>query len=114
MNLQNGYKVIYEKTADGKRAFYASKTGLFKDAELITEATIGEYKLIYEKNGLFYGSTTGVPTEDDYCFEAFRAVFEKDYVAPAEATELDPEDEPVNSGDPDPDPDAGDNGEEDE
>ena len=31
MNLQNGYKVIYEKAADGKRAFYASKTGLFAD-----------------------------------------------------------------------------------
>ena len=25
MNLQNGYKVIYEVTADGKRAFYATK-----------------------------------------------------------------------------------------
>ena len=25
MNLQNGYKVIYEKTADGTRTFYATK-----------------------------------------------------------------------------------------
>ena len=25
MNLQNGYKVIYEKIADGKRTFYATE-----------------------------------------------------------------------------------------
>lgn len=90
MNLQNGYKVIYEKAADGKRTFYASKTGLFKDAEVIAEATIGEYKLIYEKNGMFYGSTTGIPAEGDYCFEEFRAVFEDGYT-----TEDAPTDEPV-------------------
>lgn len=86
MNLQNGYKVIYEKTSEGKRAFYASKTGLFADAELITEATIGEYKLIYEKNGRFYGSTTGLPTDNDYCFEAFNKVFVEGYEEPAAAT----------------------------
>ena len=86
MNLQNGYKVIYEKAADGKRTFYASKTGLFADAEVITEATIGEYKLIYEKAGRFYGSTTGIPAEDDFCFEAFDKVFKEakeEPVAPA-------------------------------
>ena len=75
MNLQNGYKVIYEKAADDKRTFYASKTGVFADAEKILEATIGEYKLIYEKNGQFYGSTTGIPAEDDYCFTEFDKVF---------------------------------------
>ena len=75
MNLQNGYKVIYEKAAEDKRAFYASKTSFFKDAELITEAKISEYKLIYEKDGDFYGSLTGIPSEEDYCFEDFRKVF---------------------------------------
>ncbi len=75
MNLQNGYKVIYEKAADGKRTFYASKTGVFADAEKILEATIGEYKLIYEKNGQFYGSASGIPTENDYCFVEFDKVF---------------------------------------
>lgn len=95
MNLQNGYKVIYEKAADGKRTFYASKTGLFKDAEIIAEATIGEYKLIYEKNGMFYGSTTGIPTDSDYCFEEFRAVFEEGYTAETtDETEGTPEEEP--------------------
>ena len=85
MNLQNGYKVIYEKAADGKRTFYASKTGFFADAEVITEANIGEYKLIYEKDGRFYGSTTGIPAKDDFCFEAFDKVF-KESVAGEAAT----------------------------
>lgn len=75
MNLQNGYKVVYEKAADGKRTFYASKTGFFADAEVITEAEIGKYKLIYEKAGRFYGSESGVPSEDDYCFDAFDKIF---------------------------------------
>ena len=75
MNLQNDYKVLYEKAADGKRTFYASKTGIFADAEVIAEATIGEYKLIYEKADKIYGSTSGIPADNDYCFEAFNAVF---------------------------------------
>jgi hypothetical protein len=91
MNLQNGYKVIYEKAADGKRTFYASKTGVFADAEVITEAVIGQYKLIYEKAGRFYGSETGIPAEGDYCFEAFDKVFK---VAEDEVVET--PDEPTN------------------
>lgn len=75
MNLQNGYKVIYEKASDGKRTFYASKTGVFADAEVIAEAEIGKYRLIYEKAGRFYGSETGIPTENDYCFKEFDKVF---------------------------------------
>ena len=77
MNLQNGYKVIYEKVADNKRAIYASKTGAFADAEKILEVAMGEYKLIYEKNGQIYGSTTGIPAEGDYCFEDFNKVFKE-------------------------------------
>lgn len=80
MNLKNGYKVIYDKAANGQRTFYASKTGRFSDAEVISTATIGEYKLIYEKNGKFYGSLTGIPTETDHCFEEFRVVFEDGYI----------------------------------
>ena len=117
MNLQNGYKVIYEKAADGKRTFYASKTGLFADAEVITEATIGEYKLIYEKDGQFYGSTTGIPAEGDHCFDEFDKIFKVEEVeataqtasvedetipepedAPEDDLENEPEDEP--EGDP--------------
>ena len=62
MNLQNGYKVIYEKAADGERTFYASKSGTFADVEQIGEAIkIGKYKLIYEKNGKIYCSENNVP-----------------------------------------------------
>ena len=94
MNLQNGYKVIYEKAVDGKRTFYASKSGLFKDAEAIAEVTISEYKLIYEKDGKFYGSTSGIPAENDYCFEEFRAVFEEGYTnTDSAAKDETPEDE---------------------
>ena len=75
MNLQNGYKVLYEVAADGKRNFYASTTGVFADAEVIAEAEIGKYKLIYEKDGCLYGSETGIPVEGDYCFKAFNKVF---------------------------------------
>jgi hypothetical protein len=85
MDLKNGYKVIYEKAADKKRAFYASKTGLFEDAELISdEIAIGGYKLIYEKKGKFYGSTTGFPAEEDACLTFLDKVFVEGYVEPNE------------------------------
>ena len=79
MNLQNGYKVIYEKTADGKRTFYATKNVKCDPTvdDKIIEATIGEYKLIYEKAGSFYGSKTGIPADTDYCFTEFDKVFKE-------------------------------------
>jgi hypothetical protein len=78
MNLQNGYKVVYEQAAGGKRTFYASKSGFFADAEKLGEFEIGEYKLIYEKSGKFYGSTTGIPSDTDHCFTEFDKVFVAD------------------------------------
>ena len=84
MNLQNGYKVIYEKAADGKRTFYASKTGAFADAEVIAESEIGKYKLIYEKAGQIYGSESGIPADGDHCFAEFDKAFK---VAEEESTE---------------------------
>ena len=77
MNLQNGYKKIYEKTADGKRTFYATKNNVCDPAvdDKIVEATIGGYKLIYEKDGRFYGSISGIPTKTDVCFKDFDKVF---------------------------------------
>lgn len=91
MNLQNGYKVVYEKAVDDKRAFLGSKTGLFADAETIAEIDIGKYKLIYEKAGRLYGSENGVPAEDDYCFEAFDRVFIVDAADDATAKTENPE-----------------------
>ena len=77
MNLQNGYKVIYEKTADGKRTFYATKNVTCNPEvdDKIVEAEIGKYRLIYEKGGRFYGSESGIPADGDYCFTEFDKVF---------------------------------------
>jgi hypothetical protein len=95
MNLQNGYKVIYEKAADGKRTFYATKNVVCDPAvdDKIVEATIGEYKLIYEKAGQFYGSTSGIPAEGDHCFTEFDKVFKV-------ATEEPKTEEPVTNEEP--------------
>ena len=65
MILQNDYKVLYEKVADGKRTFFASKSGAFADAEQISEFEIGKYKLVYEKNGKIYCSENNVPSFDE-------------------------------------------------
>lgn len=97
MKLENGYKVIYEKAADGKRTFYASKSGVFADAEVICEAEIGKFKLIYEKGGRFYGSETGIPAEDDYCFVDFDKVFVK---VKEEVKEEEPVETPENGDEP--------------
>ncbi len=78
MELKNGYRVIYDKAADGEHVFSASKTGVFTDAEEIVKIAAGEYKLVYEKAGQLYGSTTGIPAEGDYCFEEFDIVFVED------------------------------------
>jgi hypothetical protein len=75
MNLQNGYKVIYDSAVNNEHTFYASKTGVFADAEEIVKLAAGEYKLVYEKNGCVYGSKTGVPAEGDTCFTEFNKVF---------------------------------------
>lgn len=73
MNLQNGYTVLNEKITDGERTFIA-KGPEVEDKE-IGPFAIGEFKLVYEKDGQIYGSTTGIPTENDTCFEAFDAIF---------------------------------------
>lgn len=65
MKLQNGYKAIFDKAADGKHTIYASKTGLFKDAEEIGTFEAGQYNLIYEKQGKLYHSQTGIPADSD-------------------------------------------------
>ena len=83
MILQNDYKVLYEKVADGKRTFFASKSGTFADAEQIGEFEIGKYKLVYEKNGKIYCSENNVPSFNengeptDVAVDSFDAVFTK-------------------------------------
>lgn len=78
MNLQNGYRVIYEKAANGEHVFFASKTGAFADAEELGKLIEGEYKLIYEKDGQLFCSVTGIPTESDEEFTVFKKAIETD------------------------------------
>lgn len=70
MNLQNGYKVIYEKASDGTRTFYASKTGICDptvDTQLGETFTDADFagKVIYEYKGGFYVSTGATPAYDE-------------------------------------------------
>ena len=90
MNLQNGYKVIYEKIADGKRTFFADKLNGTAATQIGEAIEIGKYKLVFEKDGKIYGSESG-KTEDGVCLEAFNTVF-----VAAEANEETQEPAPVN------------------
>ena len=74
MNLQNGYRVIYEKIADGERTFFADKLDGSEAKQLGDAIEIGKYKLVYEKNGCIYGSETG-DVAYGICLEAFNEVF---------------------------------------
>lgn len=98
MNLQNGYTVLNEKITDGERTFIA-KGPEVADKE-IGPFAIGEFKLVYEKDGQIYGSTTGIPTEDDTCLEAFDAIFIEEVKESETETPIDPEDESTSSTDP--------------
>lgn len=90
MDLQNGYTVLNEKIADGKRTFIA-KGPEVEDKEF-GPFTIGEFKLVYEKDGQIYGSTTGIPAEGDICFNEFDAIFIADKEEDTEVeTPVDPE-----------------------
>ena len=82
MNLQNGYKVIYEKIADGERTFFADKLDGTVAAQIGNAIKIGQYKLVYEKGGQIYGSTSGIPAAGDHCFEEFDQVFKATEVKP--------------------------------
>ena len=92
MDLQNGYKVIYEKIADGERTFFASKLNGEAATQIGDAIKIGKYRLVYEKDGMIYGSETGAPAEGDDCFTAFNNVFK---VATEAATTVVEDDEPA-------------------
>jgi hypothetical protein len=87
MNLQNGYKVIYEKAADGKRTFYASKSAVYPNDDDLVIASFNDEdyrgKVIYEHKGKFYVSTGAVPNYNengeptDTIIEGFDQVFKK-------------------------------------
>lgn len=98
MVYKNGYKVVYEIAADGKRTFYATKSNAYPatdDVELAS-FTDAEYagKTIYEYKGEFYVSTGAVPaynedgTPKDQKIAGFEKLFVEEAAAtPAEASE---------------------------
>lgn len=69
MNLQNDFKVIYEKAADGKRTFYASKSNSYPATDDVVLASFNDEdyrgKVIYEYKGKFYASTGAFPAYDE-------------------------------------------------
>ena len=115
MNYKNGYKVVYEVAADGKRTFYATKSNAYPAEEDTVLATFNDAdfagKVIYEYKGEFYVSTDKVPAynEDGTPKDTKIVGFEKLFVEETAANEVNPAaDEPVkedeNKGE-----DAGDN-----
>lgn len=84
MNLQNGYKVIYEKATNGNRIFYASKSNSYPAADDVELASFSDAdfagKVIYEHEGKFYVSTGSVPAFNengepiDEAIEGFESV----------------------------------------
>jgi hypothetical protein len=69
MELKNGYKVIYEVAADGKRTFYASKSNVYPTTEDVEIASFNDAdykgKVIYEYKGDFYVSAGSIPAYNE-------------------------------------------------
>ena len=87
MNLQNGYKVIYEKAAEGERTFYAAKSTTYPNVDdtVLASFTDKDFcgKVVYEYQGKLYVSKGTVPAFDDNGestdteIEGFDQVFKK-------------------------------------
>lgn len=97
MIYKNGYKVVYEVAADGKRTFYAAKSNVYPARDEdgnITDTVLATFddtefagKTIYEYAGEFYVSTGAVPAynEDGTPADEKIAGFEPLFVEGAEA-----------------------------
>jgi hypothetical protein len=99
MIYKNGYKVVYEVAADGKRTFYATKSNTYPAADDIELATFDDAdfagKTIYEYKGEFYVSTGAIPaynedgTPADEKITGFEKLFVEETATPAnEAAEV--------------------------
>jgi hypothetical protein len=96
MNYKNGYKVVYEVAADGKRTFYATKSNAYPSEDDVVLASFNDAdfagKTIYEYKGEFYVSTGAVPaynedgTPKDEKIKGFDKLFVED--GTEEVTEL--------------------------
>lgn len=128
MIYKNGYKVVYEIAADGKRTFYAAKSAAYPTRDEdgnITDTMLATFndadfagKTIYEYAGEFYVSTGAVPaynedgTPKDTKIAGFEALFvEGESEATTAAVEPeapaadDEDDEPVTEPEADPEED---------
>ena len=75
MKYKNGYKVVYEVAADGKRTFYAATSNKYptRDTEgKIIDDVVASFddadflgKTIYEHKGKFYVSAGRLPAYDE-------------------------------------------------
>ena len=103
MDYKNGYKVVYEVAADGKRTFYATKSNAYpskEDTELVSfDDTDFVGKVIYEYKGEFYVSTGAVPaynedgTPKDEKITGFEKLFVEETPSEAAVASVEPEDE---------------------
>ena len=108
MIYKNGYKVVYEVAADGKRTFYAAKSNVYPTRDEdgnITDTVLATFddadfagKTIYEYAGEFYVSTGAVPAynEDGTPADEKIAGFEPLFVESNEDTD-EPVTEPVDN-----------------
>jgi hypothetical protein len=74
MDLKNGYKVIYEKAADGNRTMYAAESTKYptrNEDGTIADAVLASFvdadfkgKTVYEKDGKFYYADTNAAKFD--------------------------------------------------
>ena len=99
MNYKNGYKVVYEIVADGKKTFYASKSAVYPNRnengaiidDVVAEFDYAEFtgKTIYEYKGEFYVSEGALPAynEDGTPKDSKIDGFEKLFVEETPATE---------------------------
>lgn len=97
MIYKNGYKVVYEVAADGKRTFYAAKSNVYPTRDedgKITDTVLATFddtefagKTIYEYAGEFYVSTGAVPAYNEDGTPADKKItgFEPLFVEGAEA-----------------------------
>jgi hypothetical protein len=75
MEYKNGYKVVYEVAADGKRTFYAATSNEYPtrdEAGNITDDVVASFvdadflgKTVYEYKGKFYVSAGSLPAYNE-------------------------------------------------
>ena len=69
--LKNNYKILYEKAKAGfatkglPNDDTSSKVTLYADGDSSKEIHLSDYKLVYDKSGVVYGSTSHIPTSED-------------------------------------------------